>query len=128
MAQQPRFQVKRVYDTPEVGDGRRVLVDRLWPRGVSKQEAEIDEWAKEVTPSTELRKWYHADPEHRRAEFERRYRAELADDAAREGLARLRQDAANQTLTLVTAVKDPDHSHIPILLAELGETPEQGGP
>lgn len=122
MAQQPRFRVKRVYDEPEASDGRRVLVDRLWPRGVSKQAAEIDEWAKEVTPSTELRKWYHADPDHRRAEFENRYRAELAEDAAREGLERLRQEAAVQTLTLVTAVKVPDHSHVPILLAELGES------
>ncbi|WP_306360864.1 DUF488 domain-containing protein [Nocardia sp. CC227C] len=124
MAQQPRFQVKRVYDPPESSDGRRVLVDRLWPRGISKQAAEIDEWAREVTPSSALRKWFHADPSGRRAEFERRYRAELADDAARDVLARLRHEAAAQTSTLVTAVKEHDHSHVPILLAELGESPE----
>ncbi|MBF6178249.1 DUF488 domain-containing protein [Nocardia otitidiscaviarum] len=124
MAEQPRFQVKRVYDPPEPSDGRRILVDRLWPRGISKQAAEIDEWAKEVTPSAALRKWFHADPVGRRAEFERRYRAELADDAAREVLERLRHEAASQTSTLVTAVKEPDHSHVPILLAELGESPE----
>lgn len=123
MAQRPRYRVKRVYDEPEAGDGRRVLVDRLWPRGVSKEAAHIDEWAKEVTPSTDLRKWYHADPQTRRAEFERKYRSELAADDAREGLARLREAAAAGPLTLITATKDPEHSHVPVLLAELGETP-----
>ncbi|MEV6767214.1 DUF488 family protein [Nocardia sp. NPDC051030] len=122
MAQQPRYRVKRVYDVPEAGDGRRVLVDRLWPRGVSKQEAAIDEWAKDVTPSNELRKWYHADPGTRRADFERKYRSELTADEAREGLARLREEAAAGPLTLVTAVKDPEHSHVPVLLDELDET------
>ncbi|MEC3952063.1 DUF488 family protein [Nocardia sp. CDC153] len=123
MAQQPRYRVKRVYDAPDAADGRRVLVDRLWPRGISKQQAGIDDWAKAVTPSNELRKWYHADPETRRAEFERKYRIELADDAARQGLARLRQQAAEGPLTLVTATKDPEHSHVPVLIEELRETP-----
>ncbi|MFC9996632.1 DUF488 domain-containing protein [Nocardia sp. NPDC127526] len=124
MAQRPSYRVKRVYDEPEAADGRRVLVDRLWPRGISKQQAAIDDWAKDVTPSTELRKWYHADPDTRRAEFERRYRAELESDAAQQGLAQLRQDAANGPLTLVTAVKEPAHSHVPVLVGELGETPK----
>ncbi|MEC3916774.1 DUF488 domain-containing protein [Nocardia sp. CDC160] len=123
MAQQPRYRVKRVYDAPDAADGRRVLVDRLWPRGISKQQAGIDDWVKEVTPSNELRKWYHADPETRRAEFERKYRIELTDHAARQGLARLRQEAAEGPLTLVTATKDPEHSHVPVLIEELRETP-----
>ncbi|MEU0543371.1 DUF488 family protein [Nocardia sp. NPDC005978] len=124
MAAQPRYRVKRVYDAPEAGDGRRVLVDRLWPRGVSKQQASIDEWAKDVTPSNELRRWYHAEPDTRRAEFEKKYRAELAGDAPQDALARLRAEAAREPLTLVTAVKDPAHSHVPVLLGELGETPK----
>ncbi|UGT38733.1 DUF488 family protein [Nocardia yamanashiensis] len=123
MTQRPRYRVKRVYDEAEAADGLRVLVDRLWPRGVSKETAHIDEWAKAVTPSGELRKWYHADPQTRRAEFERKYRSELAADDAREGLARLREQAAAGPLTLITATKDPEHSHVPVLLAELGETP-----
>ncbi|MFB7722557.1 MULTISPECIES: DUF488 domain-containing protein [unclassified Nocardia] len=126
MAQQPRYRVKRVYDAPAADDGRRVLVDRLWPRGVSKQAAAIDEWVKEVTPSNELRKWYHDDPDTRRAEFETRYRVELAADPAQAALARLRREAAAEPLTLVTAVKVPEHSHVPILLDELDETPRGG--
>ncbi|MGW4242252.1 DUF488 domain-containing protein [Nocardia sp. NPDC004722] len=122
MTAQPNYRVKRVYDAPDADDGRRVLVDRLWPRGLSKQAAEIDEWAKDVTPTTELRKWFHADPLTRRAEFERRYRIELADDEHRAGLARLRQEAAEGPLTLVTATKEPERSHLPVLLAELRET------
>ncbi|WP_264767053.1 DUF488 domain-containing protein [Nocardia aurantia] len=74
MAQQPHghetaqhgFRVTRIYEAPDPADGTRILVDRLWPRGVSKQQAHVDEWAKDVTPSTELRRWLHADPEHRR--------------------------------------------------------------
>lgn len=123
MAQRPRYLVKRVYDDPEPGDGRRVLVDRLWPRGVSKQQAAIDEWAKDVTPSGDLRKWYHASPETRRTEFERKYRIELGADPAQEALAHLRKQAALGPLTLVTATKDPEHSHLPVLLDELDETP-----
>ncbi|QLY32718.1 DUF488 domain-containing protein [Nocardia huaxiensis] len=125
MAQHPRYRVKRVYDAPDAADGRRVLVDRLWPRGISKTAAHIDEWAKDVTPSTELRKWMHEDPDSRRVEFERRYRAELSGRAQQEGLARLRAEAAEGPLTLITAVKDEQHSHLPTLLAELGETPEK---
>ena len=70
------MKVGRVYDPPAPGDGTRVLVDRLWPRGLTKAKAHIDEWCKEVAPSTELRKWYHHDPA-RFAEFTHRYRAEL---------------------------------------------------
>lgn len=118
MAQQPAggFRVKRVYDPPEDSDGTRVLVDRLWPRGVSKQQARIDEWAKDVTPSNELRRWFHADPQRREAEFRDKYLAELAADAPRQGLARLRELAARGPVTLVTAVRDPAHSQVSVLL------------
>ncbi|MGV9837022.1 DUF488 domain-containing protein [Nocardia niigatensis] len=122
MAQQPRYRVKRVYDDPDAADGRRVLVDRLWPRGISKQQAAMDEWAKDVTLSNEPRKWYHAAPETRRSEFERKYRIELGADVAQEGLARVREEAASGSLTLVTATKEPERSQVPILLDELGET------
>ncbi|AYF78625.1 DUF488 family protein [Nocardia yunnanensis] len=113
MTAQPTYRVKRVYEAPDPADGRRVLVDRLWPRGISKQAAGIDEWAKAVTPSGALRKWFNADPLTRRAEFERRYRIELEADTAREVLARLRQQAAAGPLTLVTATKEVERSHVP---------------
>ncbi|MBF6330906.1 DUF488 domain-containing protein [Nocardia transvalensis] len=121
MAQQPTpdFRVKRVYDEPDAADGTRVLVDRLWPRGISKQQAHIDEWARDVAPSTELRKWFHADLDGRQAEFARRYRAELADEPHRQALARLRELAAAGPVTLVTAVKDPMRSQVPVLLEQL---------
>ncbi|MCU1643282.1 MAG: hypothetical protein JWN03_3557 [Nocardia sp.] len=98
-----------------------------WPRGISKQQAAIDDWATEVTPSTEPRKWYPADPQARRAEFETRYRLELDNDTARDVLARLRRDAAAGPSTLVTAVKVPGHSHAPVLLGEPVETPTEDG-
>ncbi|MBU3063088.1 DUF488 family protein [Nocardia sp. NEAU-G5] len=121
MAQQPAvgFRVKRVYDEPDPEDGYRVLVDRLWPRGVSKQRARIDEWMKAVTPSEDLRRWFHADPDHRAAEFARKYGAELADDEHQEALARLRELGEAGPVTLVTAVRDPIHSHVTVLLEQL---------
>jgi uncharacterized protein YeaO (DUF488 family) len=80
-AARPNPRVRRVYDAPEPDDGARVLVDRLWPRGLSKEEAELDDWPKAVTPSTELRRWYHATDEGdvAFAEFRERYLAELAE-------------------------------------------------
>ncbi|OQS17158.1 MarR family transcriptional regulator [Nocardia donostiensis] len=114
------FRVKRVYDDFDPADGYRILVDRLWPRGVKKAEAHIDEWAKDVTPSTELRRWFHEDPEGRRGEFAERYAEELSGPAAQQELARLRERAANDPpVTLVTAVKEPGHSQLPVLLDQL---------
>ncbi|MBY8854915.1 DUF488 family protein [Nocardia sp. CA2R105] len=123
MTQQPSvsFAVKRVYDAPDPDDGCRVLVDRLWPRGISKQQAHIDEWLKAITPSNDLRRWFHADPQHRGAEFASRYRTELEDDEHRQGLEHLRELRASGPVTLVTSVKDVAHSHIPVLLAQFGE-------
>ncbi|ROQ97802.1 uncharacterized protein YeaO (DUF488 family) [Streptomyces sp. 2132.2] len=111
------IRVRRVYDPPEPGaDGVRVLVDRLWPRGLAKAAAAVDEWPKAVTPSAELRKWFHAGGS--REEFRQRYEAELAEPAAAAELDRLRGLAGAGPLTLLTAVKDPASSHAAVL-AEL---------
>ncbi|TRV77068.1 DUF488 family protein [Streptomyces sp. 130] len=113
--------VRRVYDGAEEGDGTRVLVDRLWPRGVSKEKAAIDRWLKDLTPSDELRSWYHADRSAARYDtFVERYRAELAgpaEAAAVDELAGLVR--AGGPVTLVTAVKDVGHSHVPVLAEHL---------
>src|ERR1044072_6861742 len=112
------YRVKRAYDAPSEADGKRILVDRLWPRGVSKDKAELDGWVKDVTPSDELRKWYH---EHRDeyAEFVERYGAELDEESQRRALAELRALGAEHRVTLVTAAKDVERSHVPVLLKHL---------
>jgi len=107
--------LKRAYDPAEPGDGYRVLVDRLWPRGVSKERARLDEWARELAPSADLRTWFGHDPE-RFAEFERRYRAELT--AHEEKLDELRRRAREGTLTLVYGARDEEHNDA-VVLAEL---------
>lgn len=122
MTDAPRIRVRRVYDPPEPDDGRRVLVDRLWPRGLSKQRAHLDEWCKQVAPSTDLRRWYGHDPE-RFAEFARRYRAELADPERAVALDGLRGLAARGPLTLLTATKRSDLSEAEVLSHLLGGKP-----
>ncbi len=107
-------QVRRAYDPPLPDDGQRVLVDRLWPRGLSKQRAHLDEWCKQVAPSTELRKWYGHDPD-RYEEFARRYRAELGDPERAGALDQLRELAAHGPLTLLTAAKRADISEATVL-------------
>lgn len=116
----------RVYDRPSTG--HRVLVDRLWPRGVRKDDAPFDEWLRDVAPSTELRHWYAHDPE-RFDEFAARYRAELAGSAGAAALDRLRALAADGTLVLVTAVRELELSHLVVLRAVLEEerTGERAG-
>lgn len=109
---------RRIYDEPQPGDGHRVLVDRVWPRGIRRDAAAFDEWLPEIAPSPELRKWYGHDPE-RFAEFARRYRAELAQPEPAAELARLRQRAREQTLTLLTATKNPDLSQAAVLAEQL---------
>lgn len=99
------FSVRRVYDGPEASDGTRVLVDRLWPRGVSKEDAAIDEWLKDIAPSSTLRTWYHKDAS-RYEEFASRYRRELDDAEHREAVDRLLELARGRTVTLVTSAKD----------------------
>ncbi|OQD55107.1 hypothetical protein BM536_024630 [Streptomyces phaeoluteigriseus] len=111
--------VRRVYDPPESGDGVRVLVDRLWPRGLAKEAARVDEWPRALTPSNELRRWYHTG-EGSYEEFARRYEAELAEPEAAELLDRVRESAAVGPVTLLTAVKEPEHSHAAVLARILG--------
>ncbi|MEW2425352.1 DUF488 family protein [Streptomyces nigra] len=106
--------VRRVYEPPEPGDGVRVLVDRLWPRGLSKDAARVDEWPKGLTPSTELRRWYHAG-EGSYEEFAGRYEAELDAPEAADLLARLRETAHEKDVTLLTASKTPETSHAAVL-------------
>jgi uncharacterized protein YeaO (DUF488 family) len=106
--------VRRAYDAPEPADGTRVLVDRLWPRGLAKAKADIDEWCKDIAPSTELRKWYGHDPA-RFNEFSRRYRAELKEPQPAEALAHLRTLARGKPLTLLTATREPEISEAAVL-------------
>lgn len=108
------IQIGRIYDPPTRRDGRRVLVDRLWPRGMSKDRASLDEWCREVAPSTELRKWYGHDPE-RFTEFRERYLAELTNGTQAASLAYLRDLAAKQRVLLLTAAKDHEHSEAAVL-------------
>jgi uncharacterized protein YeaO (DUF488 family) len=105
--------IKRAYDEASPSDGYRVLVDRLWPRGVSKERASLDEWEKELSPSAELRTWFDHDPA-RFPEFRRCYVAEL--EAQRPRLAELRRRARSGTLTLVYAAHDTEHNDAVVLL------------
>ncbi len=111
----------RVYDRPSAADGRRVLVDRLWPRGLAKAAAPIDEWAKAVAPSEELRRWYGHEPA-RFGEFSRRYTAELAGPERSAALHHLRDLADQGPLILLTATKDLAHSQAAVLADQLGGT------
>ena len=112
--------IKRVYDPPEVADGRRVLVDRLWPRGLTRQAARVDLWLREIAPSDELRREFGHEPA-RWEEFRRRYRAELA--AASEPLARLRREAAAGPVTLLFGAADREHNNAVVLRELLAEEP-----
>ena len=109
-----RVQVRRVYEDPEPGDGARVLVDRLWPRGVAKERLHLDRWAREAAPSTELRTWYGHQPE-RFDEFRRRYLTELKAPAAAEAVQELRRLAEGAGVTLLTATRDVDRSGAQVL-------------
>jgi uncharacterized protein YeaO (DUF488 family) len=108
----PRVRIKRAYDPPARGDGTRILVDRLWPRGVKKADAEIAQWMKEVAPSNELRKWFGHDPQ-RWEEFARRYRTELA--AKREAVAALRELVRKGAVTLIYSAHDTEHNQAVVL-------------
>lgn len=111
-----KLSMKRVYESPSDADGCRVLVDRLWPRGVAKAEAAIDLWLKEVAPSTALRQWFRHDPA-KWGEFRKRYRAELKDNPAWIELQAL---ARRQPVTLVYAARDEQHNDA-VVLKELLE-------
>jgi uncharacterized protein YeaO (DUF488 family) len=106
------IQIKRVYEEPTAKDGTRILVDRLWPRGLTKEKAKVDLWLKDVAPSTELRKWFAHDPD-RWAGFRTRYRQELK--SKKDQLTLLKQKAAKGTVTLVYAARDQQHNEAVVL-------------
>jgi uncharacterized protein YeaO (DUF488 family) len=110
-----KLTIKRVYDEPGKNDGTRILIDRLWPRGLSKEKARVDLWLKEIAPSTELRQWFAHDPA-KWAEFKTRYRAELRQNG--EQLTVLKQAIAKGTVTLLYGAKDEQHNDA-IVLQEL---------
>ena len=115
------IKLKRVYEQAQLSDGFRVLVDRLWPRGISKEEAHIDEWLKDIAPSTELRKWFGHDPE-KWPVFERRYRAELK--VKTQLLEKLLADAAGREITLVYASREQRYNNVTVLKEVLTELAE----
>ena len=110
----PEIRVRRVYDAPSPADGARVLVDRIWPRGLRKDAARLTEWAKDAAPSTELRTWYGHDPE-KFTEFRRRYTGELSGQVQRAELGKLRALATAGPLTLLTATRAVDISQATVL-------------
>lgn len=108
-----RVRLKRAYEAPEADDGKRILVDRLWPRGLAKADAQLDQWMKEIGPSTELRQWFGHDAA-RWDEFRERYRAELREHAD-DYVTQLRDIAREETLTLVYAAHDAEHNNAVVL-------------
>jgi uncharacterized protein YeaO (DUF488 family) len=106
------IRIKRAYEKPDAEDGTRILVDRLWPRGLTKEKARVDLWLKDVAPSTELRKWFAHDPS-KWTEFQSRYLKELKRN--KERLSLLRQEAAKGTVTLVYGAKDQQHNEAVVL-------------
>ena len=108
-----KINLKRIYDTPSVDDGLRVFIDRLWPRGMAKDQVRYDQWCKDVAPSAELRKWFHTDPIHNRDEFEQRYLQELLSSPALESFVSLIK--GYPVVTLLTATKDVDGSYLSVL-------------
>jgi uncharacterized protein YeaO (DUF488 family) len=116
-----QVRARRVYEPAEQSDGRRVLVDRLWPRGLSKERARLDEWLKAVAPSDELRRWYGHEPD-KFAEFTRRYETELVEPERAEALRHLREEARSGPVTLLTATKDLPRSEAAVLVSQLNAT------
>lgn len=104
--------IKRIYDPPLPGDGKRIYIDRLWPRGLKKEEAQFDEWIKEVSPSDGLRKWFGHDPV-KWPEFRKMYRKEL--ESKREILERLRDEGRKATVTLLYSARDTEHNNAVVM-------------
>jgi uncharacterized protein YeaO (DUF488 family) len=118
------IKIKRVYEQPDKDDGRRILVDRLWPRGLTKEKADVDLWLKDIAPSTELRKWFGHDPD-RWEEFKERYRAEL-EEAGKMGVLRdIAKWAVEENVTLLFGAKDTRHNDARALVAFVEEVQHQ---
>jgi uncharacterized protein YeaO (DUF488 family) len=115
-----QVRLRRVYDDPAPDDGVRVLVDRVWPRGLTKAAVHLEEWMKDVAPSTQLRRWYGHRPE-RFTEFRRRYLVELGAAQQADTVDRLRKMARTGPVTLLTATRDVEHSHAAVLSDLLGD-------
>jgi uncharacterized protein YeaO (DUF488 family) len=115
------IRIKRVYEPVEKTDGMRVLVDRLWPRGLTKEAAALDEWLRDIAPSTSLRQWFHTEPRPW-AEFVARYRTELAEPQCAAHLKRLGELAKQGTVTLLYAVRDEERNHAIIVRDAIGES------
>jgi uncharacterized protein YeaO (DUF488 family) len=118
LSQTERIQIKRAYEPPERGDGVRILVDRLWPRGLRKDDAHFDQWRKELSPSTSLRQFYGHRPE-RFAEFAKRYRSELRRKDAVVGMHQIVELTERRPVTLLTASRDLAHSEVAVLAQRL---------
>jgi uncharacterized protein YeaO (DUF488 family) len=116
--------IKRAYEDPGSEDGYRVLVDRVWPRGRTKEALALDEWAKALAPSVKLRKWFGHDPERWQA-FQKRYREELSTPTQRERLKALVAAAGNRPLTLVYGAKDEEHNQAVVLRDMLSQLQSQ---
>ena len=114
------IRIKRVYNEPSSRDGVRILVDRVWPRGISKERAHIVEWRKDLAPTTSLRKWFGHDPV-RWSEFRRRYRTELARSEMRDELKKLARLSRKRTFTLVYGAADEEHNQAVVLMEFLRE-------
>jgi uncharacterized protein YeaO (DUF488 family) len=108
------IKLKRVYESPSPRDGLRVLVDRLWPRGLTKERAAVDLWAKDVAPSTELRKWFGHDPAKWK-QFQIRYRKELQEKEKKDALHRLKETSEERNVTLVYGARDAEHNEALVL-------------
>lgn len=113
------LQIKRIYDDPGPQDGERILVDRLWPRGVSKDDAELDDWAKNLAPSDNLRKWFGHDPD-KWGKFKQRYRAELSASDKSEKMKRLAEESKRGNVTLLYAAKDREMNNAAALKRFIG--------
>ena len=106
------IKIKRIYEPASADDGKRIYIDRLWPRGMKKEEVKIDEWLKEISPSDALRKWFGHDPS-KYEEFKRRYIKELQKHS--ETLERIRKDAKGKTVTLLFSAKDVEHNNATVI-------------
>lgn len=106
------IKIKRVYDPVDPEDGKRILIDRLWPRGLKKEDLKMDEWLKEIAPSDQLRKWFSHDPK-KYEEFKKRYAKELEDKS--EILARIKAEAKKGTVTILFSAKDTEHNNATVL-------------
>jgi uncharacterized protein YeaO (DUF488 family) len=114
------IRIKRVYEALEENDGYRILIDRLWPRGISKENAHIDLWIKEIAPTTELRKWFNHDPE-KWEEFQKLYKKELSEKE--EMVNQIRKlEQKHKTVTLLYSAKDTEHANAKVLLEVVGRT------